>query len=473
MKIFPSYNSGTLTIAVHGRVDSSVAQTFQNEVNAIIDDYISEKHLGINDLIIDARNMDFISSSGLRVFLLLRRKFKDMRVTCCSAEVFNVFKMTGFNHMITVEKVLPQISLEGLTPISGHDDLFALTDDTMLKVFPEGTTEEDVDRIVKLTKRVFVLDINTPMTFEKKQLADKIALVYERVTPTEIDPKSLANLLHELHKYTVELGDTIPSASARIREQIQRMSPYLGEPNTTKLKKIFMAFPEESYLLHGNLSLNKIASCNGELMIMDMGDLCYGNPMIDLAHLYSSLTSEKKGQFFDDFIHEYYDLASEEAVRMKEHNIKTLSLIFDYTNNVLNGELSVKDREYFRSEFKSKVAHNWISILSSLHFKSDVNEELNKLVHMRFYTDCDIDIDWIADKLAINRHYVSDYFNKVLHTSFTDYINNLRLDYAVELMRSGKVPMSQIPYTVGFTNDHTFRRVFKKRYGKTPIQSLK
>lgn len=111
---------------------------------------------------------------------------------------------------------------------------------------------------------------------------------------------------------------------------------------------------------------------------------------------------------------------------------------------------------------------------SSLSSKfMDFDDVFKKLEEEKFYLDTEVNIDWISNKLGTNRHYVSDYLNRVKHVSFYEYVNTLRLIYAERLLKEGKEKLADIAFICGFNSDHTFRRLFKEKYGCTPLQYQK
>ena len=87
-----------LYIAVEGRIDASNAAQAEEMIFNIKNDN-PEKHT-----VVDADNLEYISSAGLRVILKLKKEEPQLAIINVSAEVYEVFDMTGFTEMVTIEK---------------------------------------------------------------------------------------------------------------------------------------------------------------------------------------------------------------------------------------------------------------------------------------------------------------------------------------------------------------------------------
>ena len=466
MQISSTYNDGQLTIAISGRVDAAEAQNLQQEALALVNE-----HRDVRSIIVDAAQMTFISSLGLRVMLTLKKKVDDTKIIGVNADVYNVFSITGFHKIITVEKALPSVSVEGCPLAGGRKDVYQLTEDIVLKVFPEGTTKADVDKEVAMAKEAFVLGVPTAMAFNIVMVDGRYALEYESTAPMAIDAIPLGTLIRNLHELKVDPEEgTFAPGVVMLKKRIEALEPYLGEDAVSKLLQMIKVLPDATALLHGNLTIDCIMEQNEEAIFTDMGGVCFGHPVLDLSRLYASFTEEQKGEYFDMLLDEYFDMESDETIKRNRENIVILSSIYEFTELLADGEPTEEKVEESKKRFQEVIADRWEEILSRLRFKMDFNEEIRALERKQFYLDSDVNIDWIANTLGTNRHYVSDYFNKVLHCTFNEYINNLRLNHAAKLIKEGRVQKSQICYKAGFNNDHTFRRLFKQKFGCLPSQ---
>ena len=91
-------NADETVIELVGRLDTTTAPALDKTVN---EDIADTRHLVIN-----LKGLEYISSAGLRVLLSTQKKMQklgSMKVTNVCEEVMEVFEMTGFADILTIE----------------------------------------------------------------------------------------------------------------------------------------------------------------------------------------------------------------------------------------------------------------------------------------------------------------------------------------------------------------------------------
>ena len=99
MKIIKNQNGGSLTIALEGRLDTSTAPELEQAIKGSLD--------GVTELVMDFARVDYISSAGLRVLLSAQKtmsKQGSMKVIHVNEMVMEVFEVTGFSDILTIEQ---------------------------------------------------------------------------------------------------------------------------------------------------------------------------------------------------------------------------------------------------------------------------------------------------------------------------------------------------------------------------------
>lgn len=79
----------------------------------------------------------------------------------------------------------------------------------------------------------------------------------------------------------------------------------------------------------------------------------------------------------------------------------------------------------------------------------------------------------IADKLGYSAEHLSREFKRIFGTSFTEYLQKLRLAKSCKLLLETDWPIAQIAAAVGYDNVQFYHRIFKKYYQLTPLQYRK
>ena len=91
-------NAKETTIELVGRLDTTTAPALDKTINEDLDN--------TKNLVLDLKSLEYISSAGLRVLLSAQKKFRkigSMKVTNVCEEVMEVFEMTGFADILTIE----------------------------------------------------------------------------------------------------------------------------------------------------------------------------------------------------------------------------------------------------------------------------------------------------------------------------------------------------------------------------------
>lgn len=82
----------------------------------------------------------------------------------------------------------------------------------------------------------------------------------------------------------------------------------------------------------------------------------------------------------------------------------------------------------------------------------------------------DISLDTVSDILNINASYFSTLFKRSFGVNFLDYLTELRINAARELLMDPLRSTAEIAEMVGYENANYFTRVFKKKTGMTPTK---
>ena len=301
MNIDIRHEGDSVTLILAGRLDTATSA----KAGADIERALATVPV-ISRLTCDAGQLEYISSSGLRILLSLAKRYKDFRITEVQSLVYEVLDTTGFTKMMTVERALRQLSVEGceVIGVGGVGTVYRLDGDTIIKVFREGTTIEEVRREITMSKEAFVMGMPTAISFDVVRVGSQYGLVYELLQadtlsacikrePERIDEfaRKYAELFHQLHAIEVPGGSSVPCAIERERQQIRHIRRYFPQESIDLMLRIVDAIPNANRLLHLDLQTKNAMVQNGELMLIDMGEVGYGHPLLDLGHAYSAMVT--------------------------------------------------------------------------------------------------------------------------------------------------------------------------------------
>lgn len=96
MEIIKNQKENVMDIALAGRLDTTTAPQLEEEL----------KLDGVTELNFDFAKLDYISSAGLRVLLAAQKTMNrqgSMKLTGVNADIMEVFEITGFSDILTIE----------------------------------------------------------------------------------------------------------------------------------------------------------------------------------------------------------------------------------------------------------------------------------------------------------------------------------------------------------------------------------
>lgn len=379
-----SVREGVLTLNLAGYLDTNVTQAVNAQINEICD---ANPHTSV---IIDAANLLYISSSGLRILLgVSKRENGNMQMINVSSKVYEVLEMTGFTKILNIDKALRHVTIAGCQQIGvgGVGTVYRLSPETIIKVFRLGTSLQEVQQEIKRAKTAFVLGVPTAISFETVIVSDasqdgRVAygLIHEllnaktvssiiRENPDKAEEygAQFGRLMREMHEIVVPDGQ-LPHSAETVRAAFKAISRYFKPEEIDILQEIYEAIPAGRNLLHCDLHPKNVMLSNDEMMLIDMGEICSGHPLQDLGHTYSSMvglvgdfegiigmSQELSYRVWRSALSAYLGTTDEQLLNRREEQIRIVGLMRNFTWLSLSDSFPEQVVEECRAEMKKRV----------------------------------------------------------------------------------------------------------------------
>lgn len=106
------------------------------------------------------------------------------------------------------------------------------------------------------------------------------------------------------------------------------------------------------------------------------------------------------------------------------------------------------------------------------NYKSDQSRliKLSKRIISEEYSNYELSLGYIANKLNISNGYLSCLFKKQVGKNLVQYITDYRLEKASILLQNKSLKIKEVCKKVGYENQSYFTMLFSNAYGKTPLQ---
>lgn len=129
-------------------------------------------------------------------------------------------------------------------------------------------------------------------------------------------------------------------------------------------------------------------------------------------------------------------------------------------------------------ENSSEGAYEKVSVLLdqllSILFPEDTKENSDRLVTQKVTSyiqnnyNTGLTLEEVASYVNMNPTYLSRFIKKQLGTNFSDYVNNIRVEFSKAYLENDAYSIIDIALMMGFTDQSYYSKVFKKYAGMTP-----
>ena len=96
-------------------------------------------------------------------------------------------------------------------------------------------------------------------------------------------------------------------------------------------------------------------------------------------------------------------------------------------------------------------------------------ERIMKAVNKNL-SNSDFNVDMLTQEVGISRAQLHRKMKEMTGISTSEFIRNIRLEQAARLLKEQKVNITQVAYSVGFSNLAHFSTIFRKHFGLSPSE---
>jgi len=284
---------GGVKIEIGGRIDSNDSSNFEKEIFAM------REASPEGSLTLDVNDLEYISSSGLRVFLKLQKSEKStITIVQANDMIYGVLDSTGFNRIFNVKKKLREFDISNCEEIArgSTGKVYKVDDDTIIKVFNEGSPISFAEEEQSKSKIALISGVPTAISYEIVTCGDKYGVLFEMVKASTASKiikeakeedvpmwgRKLGDLMKSIHNCEADVKHLRSFKDIYI-ERIKTLGKYITKDQMDAIISALQTVPDRYNMLHGDFHVKNIMLQDGEFLLIDMIDIGYGHPIFDLS----------------------------------------------------------------------------------------------------------------------------------------------------------------------------------------------
>ena len=308
-------DNGRCIFVLKGRITQDNVDSLERELQELMKAHPDQ------DLDLDAGQLDYISSKGLRTLLkLIRENAGRITIRNASETVYSMLETAGVTDLTSVESPFEGVSSDGAIYKPGTQRgaksvrsvatdcsqiigagrssvVYLLDSETLIKKYDEHVPIEKIYQEMDRARNAFIHDIPTAMPLELVRADDSYGIIFERIAPADTVGHTITEhmekfveitwqfteLMRQMHQTTVRNDASFPAQKDIWLNWVEGMCCYYRAAEIDFLREMVESIPDRDTMVHCDFHENNVLVSGNDLVLIDMADVGYGHPIFDLA----------------------------------------------------------------------------------------------------------------------------------------------------------------------------------------------
>ena len=281
------------------------------------------------------------------------------------------------------------------------------------------------------------------------------------------------------------------SNTASLWELLENITENLKSKRLADVFRFISFYPGETYGFHKHLRIeinyikkgNCILHLDNESISFREGELMIITSNVN--HLFEA-GSEGVTLMQLEFLPEIFSQFNLPAVNNSSSDYPSLAFLFSEDNKavkIVNNVRIIRAVQRIVNELKSKSPYYQYLVvmyyaelliliyryMNESYVSTCSNEYLCKAIKfIRSNYQTNINVAEVAKSTGISERYLRNLFSRNLHLSPLDFLNQVRINKAIDCLRNTDLSIKEISFQCGFQSPQYFSRIFKQQTGSTP-----
>lgn len=211
---------------------------------------------------------------------------------------------------------------------------------------------------------------------------------------------------------------------------------------------------------------------------VEIASLCSGAFLLAFSGILKGKQCTTHWMYANEFKHYYPSvklvdekvLAHQSGVYSSGGSNAYWNLLIHLVEKYAGRELAIRTAKYFVIDFDRDIQSPFIIFNGLKDHDDETILKAQEFIEENFYEK--ITVEQLTGQFNITRRTFERRFKKATRNTVAEYIQRVKIEAAKKLLESGRKTVNDIMYEVGYLDIQTFRDVFKKITGMTPVDYM-